>query len=126
MPARILSKAGSVGYNQLASGNRGAGLNAVREPGDIAFTPDGEHAYLGCRLDDDAAAVRTSDLEVTARIGGCSHPTGIAILADGSYAYICNCLGDLVLVVRTSDNTVVEKLRFNTITDFSVVDPNAQ
>jgi YVTN family beta-propeller protein len=95
-----------------------------REPGDIAFSPDGAYAYLSCRLDNDVAVVRTSDLEVVARIPGCSHPTGIALLADGSYAYLSNYHGDNVLIARTSDNTVVGTLRFGTITDFSVTDPN--
>jgi YVTN family beta-propeller protein len=94
------------------------------EPGDIAFSPDGAYAYLSCRLDNEVAVVRTSDLEVVARISGCSHPTGIALLADGSYAYLSNYHGDNVLVARTSDNTVVDTLRFGTITDFSVTDPN--
>lgn len=101
-----------------------ARVEVGREPGDIAFSPDGDFAYLSCRLDNEVAVVRTSDLEVVARIPGCSHPTGIALLADGSYAYLSNYYGENVLVVRTSDNTVVGTLRFGTITDFSVTDPN--
>jgi YVTN family beta-propeller protein len=101
-----------------------ARVEVGREPGDISFSPDGAYAYLSCRLDNEVAVVRTSDLEVVARISGCSHPTGITLLADGSYAYLSNYYGENVLVARTSDNTVVGTLRFGTITDFSVTDPN--
>jgi len=75
-------------------------------------------------LDNNVAVIRASDLEVVARIPGCSHPTGIAILADGSYAYLSNYHDDYVLIARTADNTVAETLQFGATTDFSAVDRN--
>jgi DNA-binding beta-propeller fold protein YncE len=79
---------------------------------------------MSCRLDHDVAVIKREGNEVAARIPAGNHPTGIAILPNGAYAYISDYLGNNVLVARTSDNTIVDTLKFGSVSDWSAVDPN--
>jgi len=68
-------------------------------PRSVAFSPDGEKAYVANALDDTVSviAVATGDVTDTITVG--DYPISVAFSPDGEKAYVANYSGDTVSVI---------------------------
>ncbi|MBW1932935.1 MAG: YncE family protein [Deltaproteobacteria bacterium] len=79
----------------------------------IAFTPDGEYAYITM---EDTGQVRVYDAETAAYVTSISvvdMPSYIVFTPSGNKAYVIDYQNAQVAVIRTSDNSVLTTLSFS-------------
>jgi YVTN family beta-propeller protein len=93
-------------------------------PGHIAFTPNGDFAYVTSYADGNVYVIQASNHAIvdTINIGG--QPGGAVVTPDGNHVYITNFADDTVYVVQTSDNTVVDTVPVGHIPIHPAVTPD--
>jgi YVTN family beta-propeller protein len=76
-------------------------------PAGVAITPDGKHAYVTNRGDNEVSVIDTATHTVVATVPVQIQPANIAFTPDGRRAYVTNFGSNTVSVIDTATHTVV-------------------
>jgi len=79
-------------------------------PLDVAFTPDGGHAYVTNADSDTVSVIDTATNTVSATITVGDRPYRVAVHPDGTLAYVTNYDDWTVSVIDTATNTVTDTI----------------
>ncbi|HEY4005070.1 MAG TPA: caspase family protein [Pseudonocardia sp.] len=85
-----------------------ASVPVGHQPGRVAVTPDGRHAYITDYGANTVSVIDTADnaLAATIRVG--QKPTVVAVAPDGRRAYVTNSGADTVSVIDVAGNAVTD------------------
>ena len=92
----------------------GSPITVGSGPSDVAFTPDGAHAYV-TNFDTTTVSVIDTATRTTTPITVGANPISVAVSPDGSKAYVGHgAPGDTVTVIDTATNTVTGEITVGT------------
>ena len=92
----------------------GAAIPLEGYPLGVAFTPDGDFAYVSQYLSSVVSVIDTRTLKVVATTPVGLNPGNIAITPDGGFAYVLSIGSSPVSVIDTESNTVVATIDVST------------
>jgi YVTN family beta-propeller protein len=96
-------------------------------PSDVAFTPNGEFAYVSNMRSNNVSIIRISDYQVISTINVGSYPRYLTITPDGSYVYVANENSPSgVSIINTTTNQVEAFILFESSAFQPVVTPNGE
>ena len=73
----------------------------------VAFTPNGEYAYVTNQNSGTVSVISTASNTVTAKVTLGSAPYAVAVTPNGAYVYVTNVGNDTVSVISTATNKLV-------------------
>lgn len=85
----------------------GSPISVGSDPSEVAFTPDGQYAYVTNHTSSNVSVIDTATNAVVATIRVGSGPYGIAVTPDGKYAYVADNGSNNVDVISTATNAVI-------------------
>jgi YVTN family beta-propeller protein len=102
----VLKPGGAAGGRPNHPASVTATVPVGRQPGRVAITRDGRHAYVTNNGADTVSVIDTGSNAVTATIPVGTAPAAVAITPDGRGAYVTDNGADTVTVIDTGSNAV--------------------
>jgi YVTN family beta-propeller protein/VCBS repeat-containing protein len=105
----IDSRTGAFTYTPLTRADTvTAVITGFQSPSAVAFSPDGQRAYVSDSKANSVSVIDTATRTVVGTIGGLTKPTDLAVAPDGKHMYVVST--GTVSIVDTATNAVTDTI----------------